>query len=121
MTNPETTTLKRVMLAATRRGWRLFRNNVGVARYIDRHANRRMVRYGLGPDSPDLVGWRPVEITEEMVGQTIAQFTAVEVKTQTGKLRANQKRWLAAVEAAGGVAIVARGAEDLSEEETDAT
>lgn len=115
MTNPETATLKRVMLAATRRGWRLFRNNVGVAQY----PNGQAVKYGLAPGSSDLVGWRSVTVTPDMIGEEIAQFVAVEVKAPQGRLRANQRRWLNAVEAAGGVAIVARGAEDL--EATDAT
>ena len=70
------------------------------------------VRYGLQPGSSDLIGWRTVTITPEMVGQQVAVFTSIEVKTPTGRLRPEQKLWLSAVQAAGGIAGVARSVED---------
>ena len=70
------------------------------------------VRYGLQPGSSDLIGWRTVTITPEMVGQQVAVFTSIEVKTPTGRLRPEQKLWLDAVQAAGGIAGVARSVED---------
>lgn len=101
--------MQRVQLAASRLGWRLFRNNVGVL------PDRRgvPVRYGLCPGSADLVGWRSVTITPDMVGQTLAQFTAVEVKGPTGRLTPEQAAWLQAVDQAGGLTVVARSADDL--------
>lgn len=105
----EQAVMQRVMLAASRLGWRVFRNNVGVL--LD--ARGVPVRYGLGNGSADLVGWRSVTITPEMVGQQIAQLVAVEVKGPRGKVSEAQARWLATVEADGGLAIVARGPEDL--------
>lgn len=77
---------KRVQLAATRVGWRLWRNNVGALK----DERGVPVRYGLANDSAalnkiikssDLVGIKPVVITPDMVGHTIGQFVAREVKT----------------------------------------
>ena len=64
------------------------------------------------PGGGDLLGWRTVEVTPEMVGQRVAVFTSIEVKTPTGRLRAEQEQWLKVVRAAGGIAGVARSVED---------
>ena len=83
---------------------RLFRNNTGTLR--DQHG--RPVSFGLCKGSADLIGWRSVTITPEMVGQQIAVFTSIEVKAATGRIRPEQQQWLNAVQAAGGIAGVAR-------------
>ena len=70
------------------------------------------VRYGLQPGSSDLIGWTIRTVTPEMVGQQVAVFTSIEVKTPTGRLRPEQQQWLDAVQAAGGIAGVARSVED---------
>jgi Holliday junction resolvase len=55
----------------------------------------------------------PVEITEDMVGQKLAVFCAVEVKSSSqsaarqDKRTADQRRFIAAVRDAGGVALMA--------------
>jgi hypothetical protein len=43
-----------------------------------------------------------------MVGQQVAVFTSIEVKTPTGRIRPEQQQWLETVQAAGGIAGVAR-------------
>jgi hypothetical protein len=86
----------------------LYRNNCGVLQ--DRRGVP--VRYGLQPGSSDLIGWRTVTITPEMVGQQVAVFTSIEVKTPTGRVKPEQQQWLDAVQAAGGIAGVARSVED---------
>jgi len=43
-----------------------------------------------------------------MVGQTVAIFTSIEVKAAAGRIRPEQQQWLNAVQAAGGIAGVAR-------------
>ena len=43
-----------------------------------------------------------------MVGTQVAVFTSIEVKTPTGRIRPEQQQWLNAVQAAGGIAGVAR-------------
>ena len=50
--------------------------------------------------------------TPDMVGQRIAVFTSIEVKTPTGRVSPEQRQWLEAVQAAGGIAGVARSVED---------
>lgn len=87
---------------------RLFRNNTGTLR--DQHG--RPVSFGLCKGSADLIGWRTVTVTPEMVGQQVAVFTSIEVKTATGRLRPEQQQWLDAVQSAGGIAGVARSVED---------
>ena len=87
---------------------RLFRNNTGTLR--DQHG--RPVSFGLAKGSADLIGWRTVTITPEMVGTQVAVFTSIEVKTPTGRIRPEQQQWLDAVQAAGGIAGVARSVED---------
>lgn len=106
---PETALVRRLMLRATELGGRLFRNNVG--QYTDRNGN--VIRYGLCVGSSDLIGWTPVTITPDMVGQTIAVFTAVEAKTLRGKPTMAQISFLSAVRRAGGRAILARSTDDL--------
>lgn len=75
----------KIRLVYSERGWRLWRNNVGAFKTED----GRFIRYGLCNDSAamnkrlkssDLIGIRPVRITEDMVGQIIGQFAAVECK-----------------------------------------
>jgi hypothetical protein len=87
---------------------RLFRNNTGTLR--DQHG--RPVSFGLCKGSADLIGWTTRTITPEMVGQQVAVFTSIEVKAASGRLRSEQRQWLDAVQAAGGVAGVARSVDD---------
>ena len=47
-----------------------------------------------------------------MVGQQVAVFLSIEVKTPTGRIRPEQQQWLETVQAAGGIAGVARSVED---------
>jgi hypothetical protein len=97
-----------IRIACSKGDTRLFRNNTGTLR----DANGRPVNFGLCKGSADLIGWRTVTITPEMVGQQVAVFTSIEVKTATGRLRPEQQQWLDAVQAAGGIAGVARSVED---------
>jgi hypothetical protein len=105
----EQSIMQRVQLEASRKGWRVFRNNVGCL--MDQRGVP--VRYGLMVGSGDLIGWRPVTITPEMVGQTLAQFVSLEVKGPRGVVSEAQQRWAGMVERAGGLALVVRGAEEL--------
>ena len=47
-----------------------------------------------------------------MVGQPIAQFVSLEVKTASGRVRPEQENWKRVVERFGGVAAVVRSEED---------
>jgi hypothetical protein len=87
---------------------RLWRNNTGTLR--DQHG--RPVQFGLCKGSADLIGYRTIMITPEMVGQQVAVFASIEVKTPTGRIRPEQRAWMETVQAAGGIAGVARSVED---------
>lgn len=109
----------RVRLQASETGAKLFRNNVGVLY----DAKGRPVRFGLANDSSamnkivksgDLIGWEPLPITQNMVGQTVAQFVSVECKrgdwvfSGTPHERA-QAAWIQLIIANGGKAFFSTG------------
>jgi len=100
----EQTIQQHIRLACSIGTCRLFRNNTGTLRDI----NGRPVTFGLCKGSADLIGWRSVTITPAMVGQTLAIFTSIEVKSSRGRVNPEQQQWLQAVAAAGGIAGVAR-------------
>lgn len=108
---------------------RLFRNNVGqawvgnAARFSNAGTvivspgdvllrNARPLHAGLCAGSSDLIGWRTITITPEMVGQRVAVFVAIEVKSDRGRATEDQAAFLRAVAAAGGMGGVARSVED---------
>lgn len=108
-----------IAIEASKRGDRLFRNNVGqgyqfVARPPDGWKPPPFLapfNYGLPAGSGDLVGWTRVTITPEMVGQTLAVFASIEVKDPTwrstpsfesSKRGLAQAAWAKAVNDAGG-------------------
>jgi hypothetical protein len=91
-------------------------------------ATGRVVRYGIANDSKqlgdrlksgDLIGWRPVIITPDMVGTVIAQIVSVECKAEGWKPRENdeayqaQKRWADLVNSEGGYAVFVNDPEKL--------
>jgi len=104
----EQTIQQHIRLACSIGNCRLFRNNTGTLK----DANGRPVSFGLCKGSADLIGWRSVTITPSMVGQTVAIFTSIEVKSSSGRVKPEQQRWLNAVQAAGGIAGVVRSVED---------
>jgi hypothetical protein len=93
---------------------RIMRNNVGGTR----DATGRFIAYGLGSHGghvlkgpSDLIGWRTITITPDMVGQQVAVFAAIEVKDQ-GKATPEQLNFIAQVQAAGGFAGVAHNPDE---------
>lgn len=101
--------MRACMVKASQLGWRLIRFQVGTFMTLD----GRPVKIGT-PGVSDCIGWRPVTITQDMVGQTMAQFVACEVKAARGRLSPEQRQFLDVVQRAGGVAIVARSADDVA-------
>jgi hypothetical protein len=97
-----------IRLACSRGPVRLFRNNTGTL--YDRQG--RPVTFGLAKGSADLIGWTTRTITADMVGQTLAVFTSLEVKAERGRVSPEQRQWLEAVQAAGGIAGVVRSVEE---------
>lgn len=100
----------RIRLALSRGPVRLWRNNTGALK----DASGRLVRYGLAKGSSDLVGFRTVTITPDMVGSQIAVFAAIEVKDR-GRATPEQLRFLEQVRQAGGLAGLARSVDDATE------
>ena len=99
----------------------LFRNNVGTAWIGDASKlkdgsvlirNPRIFHAGLCEGSSDLIGWRSLTITPEMVGQTVAVFAALEVKSKTGRATAGQKNFCQRVTEAGGFAGIVKSPDD---------
>jgi hypothetical protein len=104
----ETALLGRLLIRCSQLGARLFRNNVG--RLQD--ARGRWVQYGLCVGSSDLIGYVPVVIQPEHVGQTLAVFLAIECKSAMGTLRPDQRQFLSVVKQHGGIACIARSEAD---------
>ena len=98
---------QRIRLACGRGAVRLWRNNTGAL--VDQQG--RFVRFGLCKGSSDLIGLRVLEITPELVGQRLAQFVALEVKTAQGVLSPEQKAFLQLVQQLGGLGAVCRSIE----------
>ena len=110
MANDETTIQQQIRLAlGTRSDLRLFRNNTGT---LPDPRTGRPVQFGLARGSADLIGLRTVTITPEMVGQQVAVFTSIEVKTPQGRATEAQQNWLHMVRRAGGIAGIARSVRD---------
>ena len=85
-----------------------FRNHVGMVK----DENGWVHRFGLCKGSSDVVGWTSVIVTPQMVGKSVAVFTAIEVKTKTGKETKAQFRFRHKVTSSGGIAFVARSPEE---------
>jgi hypothetical protein len=97
---------------ASRAGMRLWRNNNG-ATY---DAEGRFIRYGLANESkklndvlksPDLIGWRSVDINITHLGRRMAQFVGIECKAPGWRYTGNgrevaQQKFLTLIEQAGG-------------------
>jgi hypothetical protein len=111
--NDETTIQQQIRLAlGTRPDLRLFRNNTGT---LPDPRTGRPVQFGLARGSADLIGLRTVTITPDMVGQQVAVFTSIEVKTPKGRPTAEQQNWLNMVRSLGGIAGIARSVRDANE------
>ena len=98
---------QRIRLACGRGPVRLWRNNTGAL--VDKQG--RFVRFGLCKGSSDLIGLRSVVVTPEMVGQRIAQFVALEIKTAGGVVSSEQRAFLQLVQQLGGLGAVCRSIE----------
>ena len=83
---------QRIRLACGRGRVRLWRNNTGAL--VDQQG--RFVRFGLCKGSSDLIGLR------------IAQFVALEIKTDCGIVSPEQRAFLLLVQQLGGLGSVCR-------------
>jgi hypothetical protein len=121
----ESLIMKQIQIYLSKLGSRLFRNNVGVAwsgkvQRPDRPMTvsvkpgdvvlyaARPVHFGLCVGSSDLIGWTPIKITNDHVGRQFAVFTAIECKSQRGRITNAQEAFALAVQDQGGIAVIAR-------------
>jgi hypothetical protein len=74
------------------------------------HAQK--LSFGLIKGSGDLIGWKSVTVTPDMVGKKVAIFTSIEVKTDKGRMSAPQLVWKTNVIEAGGIATVVRSPDE---------
>jgi hypothetical protein len=105
----ETSVVQECRLVASECQTILHRNNRGAFK----DETGRFVRFGVGdPGGSDLLGWKSVTITPEMVGKKIAVFTALECKIPGWKPSGaaqikhynEQLNFINAVKDAGGIA-----------------
>ncbi len=110
LSNSETKIQQEIRLALGQRSdLRLFRNETGK---LPDPRTGQWVQFGLAKGSSDLIGFKTVKITPEMIGQEIAQFVSLEIKTERGKLSNIQQNWLQKVKSSGGIVGVARTVKD---------
>lgn len=109
MRNIETNIMNKIMLAMSKKGWFVWRNQSGVFKSM---CGKQTIRIGQ-VGSSDIMAIKPTVITPDMVGQTLAVFVAVEVKTATGKQSEVQKKWQTAIEKTGAEYILARSEDDV--------
>jgi hypothetical protein len=125
MIKSESNISKLIEMAISKTGTRIFRNNVGMGWIgesfrINRKKtvelnegdvvvrNARPLHAGLIKGSSDLIGWKPITVTPDMVGKKIAIFTAVEVKTKIGRASKEQLIFIENVKKDGGISGIAR-------------
>lgn len=119
----ESDLLKLVQLEASRRGQRLWRNNLG-ATYD--HTGR-FIRYGLANESAavnkalksgDLIGITPRIIFPQDVGTVVGVFTSIEVKRPGWRYSGSgrepaQQAWVDLILSLGGIAKIVSNVEEL--------
>lgn len=127
----ETSLRNAVLLAVSKLGARLFRNNTGMA-WIGRSEKilkastvrvfpgdvvireARPLHAGLVKGGADLIGWTSTRIEPEDVGRTVAVFTALELKTGRLKATPEQANFVEQIKMAGGIAGIVRDVEEAT-------
>jgi hypothetical protein len=111
--------VRRILLCSSELGVTLFRNHRGVHRVAQKDCKSCQrfgvtISAGLHNGAPDTIGWMPIVVTPEMVGQRVALFTGIEVKRESGGVVSeDQRRFLTALERDGAVQGVVRSVADL--------
>ena len=117
----ETNIVREIMLAFSKLGLKIFRNNSAqgwAGESVALKNGDRLIKNpyplhaGLCKGSSDLIGFKPVEITQEMIGKKVAIFTACEVKTKTGRATPEQIAFIDMVNKNGGIGMIVRSEEE---------
>lgn len=97
--------MEKIAAACSKGGDQVFENRIGTV--IDQRTNQ-YISFGVGgKGAADLIGWKTIEITPDMMGKKVAVFCAIEVKRPGLEARTEQKAYLKKVDTAGGIAGVA--------------
>lgn len=108
----ENSKIKKILLQMSQQGYRLFRNNTGMAWQGQRIPmndgiiikNARPVKFGLCEGSSDLIGWKIHTVQPEDIGKKFAIFTAIEIKTDGYKrITEKQQNFINQVKSDGGI------------------
>lgn len=106
----ESDILQQVRLKASQLGAIVWRNNQGA--YKD--PKGYYIKYGVcNPGGSDLIGYMPLIITEEMIGVKMAIFTALEIKSISGRATQEQINFIDNVNKNGGISAIIRSVDDL--------
>jgi|SRR3990172_5959979 len=104
--------MREIQVLVSQMGGRVFRNNTGTYRGSD----GSYVKTGLAIGSSDLIGWIPITLDKAYLSPIrVAVFLAIEVKSQKGRVRDEQKRFIDTVNANGGLAFIARSLGDVKQ------
>ncbi len=110
MSQKETNVWRSILLESQKLGYRLFRNQ----RYKGQSDKGAWLDCGVGGDGgSDLIGYRIVTITPDMIGREIALFTAIETKIKGGRKSPEQQRFIDAINKNGGIGLFAYSIDDL--------
>ena len=110
--NEETGIQNKIRIALSEKGILNFRNNTFA---LKDPVTGRLIRAGLCKGSSDIIAIKPVLITPEMIGKTLGQFVAIEVKTPTGRPTKDQLNFNKKINDKGGIALIARDVEDIED------
>jgi hypothetical protein len=106
----ETNILQQIRVEASKTGIVLSRNNSGA--FKDKSG--RFIKFGLfNPGGSDLIGFKNVVITKEMIGKKIAIFLAIEVKQKGKQPTVEQRQFIDFVNKNGGIAFVCDDVKNL--------
>lgn len=127
----ETNIVRRILLLGIA-GIRLFRNNsgsawIGSSVVIKKREQvwlnpgdvvvkqGRFFTAGLCTGSSDIIGFKSVDVTPEMVGSRVAVFTAIEAKTKSGRISKEQIAFIEMVNKHGGISFIATNENEAGE------
>lgn len=106
MAAAETAIVNDIMKSLSRQGVTLFRNVRGM--FLTPDGKRKVAAGLLAPGASDLIGFRRVVVTPEMVGKTVAVAVFVEVKTKIGRVSIEQSDFISFAKENGAIAGVCR-------------
>lgn len=125
----EKTIINKILVYFSENGNRAFRQNVGMGwtgKFIKNPMrtsiildpsdvvikNARPLHAGLCTGSSDIIGWKRIIITPDMVGKTYAVFTAIEVKYGNTKTTPEQDNFINVVNSSGGFGKIVHSFEE---------